>query len=86
MREKHVLGSDFISKELLEKAWKEYTKGWKAEDWKMAEESMSCTSTMDEFAQCEFYDRSVMEELLTLEEIKAWETIVSDNSMKRGRI
>lgn len=47
---------------------------------------MSCTSIMDEFAQCEFYDRSVMEELLTLEEIKVWKTIVSDNLMKRGRL
>lgn len=66
---------------LLQKAWKEYTKEWNHEDWNAAAGSMSSTATIDEFEHCEFYDNTIMEELLTSGDFKVWKNLFMNNQL-----
>lgn len=60
---------------LLQIAWNRYTEGWTDAHFKEAAESQSMTSNIDEFEQCEFYDKETMVSLLTPEEFKVWEQV-----------
>lgn len=60
---------------LLEKAWSEYIHDWTFSDYMAAHNSLSSTETIDEFHQCEFFDKTEMKQLLSQEDFDIWKQI-----------
>jgi hypothetical protein len=56
----------------LYEAWHLYTMFWSHDDYDNAKNSLSLTSNIDEFEQCEFRDTETMRDLLSKEDFEEW--------------